>query len=213
MTRRFSPLSASLTALLIAAASPLQAQLVPIANTTGLASPASTVTFSELSFAQGSAITNEFSAYGVTFSPALYYDTQGPSSFPGITGDYLGNFLPITNPFSIYFTSPVSAAAFGLATNPAVTSFTALLGGVVQGTFASPTSFDGSTPWYFGFQATGSETFDEIQVNVSSQLGLIDNIQTAESTVPEPTSVLLLGTGLVGVFNAVRRRRKVGGDA
>jgi hypothetical protein len=48
-------------------------------------------------------------------------------TFPGVTTHYLGNFNPTVNPFSIQFTSPQIAVAFGISTNPATTEFTAKL--------------------------------------------------------------------------------------
>lgn len=179
-----------------------------IQNQTGLASPAFTVTFDDITFAQGTLITNQYASEGVTFSN-LVYDGQAPSTCcNGIDNNLLANFdqsgvNPLVNPFTITFTTVQNSAAFAIATNAATTTFTAFLGGTQVDTFTSPTSFDSSTPFFFGF--TG-ENFDSIQITVGGDQGaLIDNIQLGTAATPEPSTLLLVGGSLGAVI--LRRRR------
>jgi hypothetical protein len=185
-------------ALLLGAAG--TATATPIINNFGLAAPDYTITFDESVFPQGTVVNNQYAAYGATFSD-MVYDTQGASAFPGITGHYLGNFTPIVNPFSISFVSPQNAAAFGMATNPATTTITALYLGAVVESFVVATSFDNPAQGFYGFSGI---VFDEIQVDVvGDELALIDNVQVGQA-VPEPGTMLLLGGGLLGLL--ARRR-------
>ena len=179
----------------------LGTQAASVQNNTGLASPATVVTFSENILAAGTSVT---SYLGLGFSPFLRYDSQGPAAFPGITGHYLGNNGgAIQNPFSILFGGDVTGAAFGVATNPATTLFEALDNGVVVESFLAATHFNGSTASFFGFQGI---TFDEIRVTVGGdhQL-LLDNVQIA-GAVPEPESAALMLAGLAALATLRRRR-------
>ena len=210
-------------------------QAAPIVDGSGLPAPAVTITFAEAAFSPGTTITNEFSGPGVTFSPYLIY--QSPTSCcDGMVGEHLGNTgsttVGLANPFSIKFTAPQSAAAFGLATETTTTLFEALLAGVaVPNTFFfSGTSDEYNQPGqpigpFFGFSGI---QFDEIRVTVGvstlqdqpgSLRALIDNIQLGQgpaSTVsappiptPEPATLLLFGmtAGGLAVVRRSRRRR------
>ncbi len=156
-----------------------------ITNDTGLADPEVTVTFDEFVFTQGTAITDQFSSLGVTFSPNMFYDSQGPTSFPGVETHYVGNNISgLVNPFSIMFTSPQSAAAFGISTNSATTTFTAKLSGAVVESYQSPTNFNDASISFQGFQGI---LFDEIEVLVGGDgQALIDNIQLGQAPVIGP---------------------------
>src|ERR1017187_149680 len=82
-------------AVLVATAGHVQA--TSLNNTTGIASPAQTITFSELVFPNNTTITLQYSTLGATFSPNLYYDPSGINAYnsvPNISGNYLANFYP-----------------------------------------------------------------------------------------------------------------------
>jgi hypothetical protein len=61
-----------------------------------------------------------------------------------------------------------------------------------------------------GLQAYGLGLLDVVSVDIGILDGgywLMDNVEYDAATVPEPASLLLFGTGLVGAVRAVRKRR------
>jgi hypothetical protein len=179
-----------------------------IDNATGLASPVTTVTFSEISLSNGTVVTNQFSAFGVEFgslsaTEGLYFYSNAGSPGPG-----LRNYFPDTyNPFVITFDTAVSEAAFEMTTNGTTDTFTALLNGAVVETISTGT---GS----FSFYGFSGIVFDEIRVGIGGDVGngngrhmRLDNVQIgATVSVPEPSIIALFAAGLVGIGFARRRQ-------
>ncbi len=196
---------------LMLAATAGQVQAAFLNSATGLASPTTTITFSEFGVAIGAVVTNQYSALGATFgslsaSEGLYQTNNGN---PG-TG--LQNYFPDTyNPFSIKFATARTAVAFQMITNNSTDIFEALLNNVVVETANQVTG----TWKYYGF--TGI-VFDEIRVNIGGvAVGSggkhmrLDNLQlgTAAAPVPEPTSIAMWGIGAIGMMFTVRKRRQM----
>jgi hypothetical protein len=190
-------------AVLIATAG--HAQATSLNNTTGIASPARTITFSELVFDNNTSITLQYSSQGATFSPNLYYNPSGVNAYnsvPNISGSYLGNFYPgYVDPFNINFSMVQDSAAFVLGTNPGTTTFNAYLGATLVDSFSAATSHSQNND-YYGF--TGI-SFDRIEILPGgNNFALIDNLQI--STVPEPSAFVLAGLGAAALV--IFRRRK-----
>jgi hypothetical protein len=173
---------------------------------TGLSSPVTTITFSELGLASGTALTNQYAAFGVSFSN-LWQDPQSGFFATPSAGNFAQPGGAIFNPITIFFSSPVMGAAFNINSNEGESFFEAFLGATSQHSFSAPTGlFD--EIWY-GFDGIA---FDRIEILAggSNNAMLIDNLQIGgapTSTVPEPASMTLLATGLAGLA-AARRRKK-----
>ena len=109
---------------------PAQATQI-IASTTGLASPASTITFDEIVLPTFTIVTNQYAGLGVTFSPGLDYSPQ--TGFGNVQGADVGNFDAsggkIDGPQTLTFSSVLTGAAFAVASNNSAYLFEALLGG------------------------------------------------------------------------------------
>jgi hypothetical protein len=183
-------------------------------NTTGIASPAFTLDFSEHTFADNTLISNQFSDYGVTFGVDLYYQNTFSPSIPNSIAPTLTNFIPangsgLANPFSVSFSVPVTAAAFVLGTNPNTTLFTALLNGVVVDSGSAPSSLNNPMDFY-GFSGI---VFDQIIISVGGDaFAVFDTLQVdtllpPTGGIPEPSTWALILVG-IGVAGAMRFRSR-----
>ena len=178
-----------------------------IYSSAGLSNFAQVITFEEAALSQNEPVTNQFAAFGVTFSGA--FANPDPRSYPNLSDNRIGNFIPNTfaRPFSISFAGVQNQAAFALVTAPGISTITSFLNGVPVETFSVTTDGTAANN-FFGFQ---NSAFNQIQISVASfdQALLLDNLQStsAPTATPEPAAILLLGTGLAGVAAKMRRRR------
>jgi hypothetical protein len=185
------------------------AHAASLVNGTGISNPANTITFSEVPLPTDTALTNQYSSLGVSFT-GLFYNPLPTRTFPNITPPSAGNFLstsPTGSPFIISFAQSQSAAAFSMVTNPGTSTFEALLNGSVVDSFSSATAFSNITNNFYGFTGV---SFDAIRVTPGGSFSqaIIDNIQfnSAAQSVPEPFTII--GT-LVGGTAAMRMRKKL----
>lgn len=176
---------------------------------TGLATPATTITFGEVALAANTPLTNQFAAQGVTFSGGAYYTPQ-PYNTANFSGANVGNFPSNgtqNSSITLSFGALQNAAAFNMASNTTSYTFSALLGGTAVQNFTS-TVGSSSIGKFYGFSAIN---FDAIRITSNSNdFFLIDNLQlSSTAAVPEPATwaMLMLGFGALGY--GMRRRPKV----
>lgn len=141
----------------------------------GLATPESTITFSEHTFADTTLVSTEFADLGVTFLPNLFYRTGDHPDWASVEGPNLRTGEPEVNPFSIKFDNALTAAVVvAIAQPPTPATITAKLNGIEVESFQTTVSIDNPNN-YFGFR---NISFDEIEISYTAVTRMrIDNIQ------------------------------------
>ena len=180
-----------------------------ISSNTGLASPASTITFSEIVLPDGTLLTNQYAGLGVTFAGGFYYNgcptcvTAPPDGVkPDIT-DFPNSDTSLGSTLTtISLSNPVNGIAFNFASEFIQYTFTAFLGASQVGQFTvnvNTTAINGVSGWgWYGFDDL---TLDSLQISTTVSGGpingyVIDNLETGTAATPTPEpSTLLLSAG------------------
>ena len=196
----------SLAVLVLVLAAPVAGAQSINRSATGLASATQTLTFE----GQSGAVGSQYAAQGVTFGSGAFFDASGYFSGSGGAQNAVNNFgNGVVNPIDIFFTNAIQGVAFQFITNPGTTTFTALLAGSTVSTFSASTDLNGwfnNATEFYGFDNTVG--LDQIQINVAGDGAFaLDNLQTGVVASPEPASMTLVATGLIGMFGVARRRR------
>jgi PEP-CTERM motif len=176
-------------------------------------------------------------AFGFTFSNSTFATTTASgfrsldaSPNPGSNFNNLGSLTMSTNPGNFAgqtFTLQVTFTAPQGFTGPnqvtliyTITPFNMIGGVFFEPTpFFAPFSFNDSTcepdptggiPGQQTTCGTGSFLFfiGDVGINPGQTLAITGSIAEAEQQIPEPTTMLLLGTGLAGVAMKTRKRLK-----
>lgn len=177
--------------------------------------------------AQASIITFEAQAIGLTdpfvigvdginvsfASPATF--SVGASFFSSLTGHVLLDADPIIGNLVIGFSSLVQNVSLNFATNSGVgpalllQAFTGGIGGTLVGSASVAGVVPGGFTFPEGVIGLSGVAFDTLRLSTTAQDFAVDNIQFVNANaVPEPTSLLLFGSGAIGVIVSLRRKKK-----
>jgi hypothetical protein len=166
------------------------------------------VTFNELSFTDGTNITNQYNAFGLNVTPSLNY--RANSGFVNANGAGLYNYgtSPWTTPFSFDFTSTVEAMGFYIVMNTDQNvTFEALLNGSVVESYNETWGDCCSTMSFRGFTGGIYDSMRVTMVSGNNNAMELDNVYFSNTTdVPEPSTLAIFALGIIGL--SVRRFKK-----
>lgn len=183
-------------------------QAVPLYSTAQFGPGDTLLTLDEVALAPAAGVTNQFAAYGVTFSSGLQSGVPfvNPANFSGQFLISEGQLVP----YSILFTNAVDAAGAYWEFNPDTETTVAAYfqGSLVESYLYSNANCCESSA-FLGFEGI---IFDEIRVSdfVAGTSLILDNIRFSAAPivdVPEPFSAALLGIGALGLAATRRRKR------